>query len=117
MGDMAVSNSIGSNIFDVLLGLGFPWVLRTLIVSYGSVVTPAVLCTSVSVLLLICKLAQLQYYHEMCLTRQKKVARHLKKTFVSTLHDIQGTFKTYICNWTIFIELLNYYFIVNYHFF
>uniref|UniRef100_A0A672YZK5 Solute carrier family 24 member 6a n=1 Tax=Sphaeramia orbicularis TaxID=375764 RepID=A0A672YZK5_9TELE len=39
MGDMAVSNSIGSNIFDVLLGLGFPWALRTLIVSYGSVVT------------------------------------------------------------------------------
>lgn len=40
MGDMAVSNSIGSNIFDVLLGLGFPWALRTLIVSYGSVVMP-----------------------------------------------------------------------------
>ncbi|TWW55673.1 Sodium/potassium/calcium exchanger 3 [Takifugu flavidus] len=39
MGDMAVSNSIGSNIFDVLLGLGFPWALRTLIVSYGSMVT------------------------------------------------------------------------------
>ncbi|XP_067104360.1 sodium/potassium/calcium exchanger 3 [Osmerus mordax] len=38
MGDMAVSNSIGSNIFDVLLGLGFPWVLRTLVVDYGSVV-------------------------------------------------------------------------------
>ncbi|XP_042158932.1 sodium/potassium/calcium exchanger 3-like [Oncorhynchus tshawytscha] len=38
MGDMAVSNSIGSNIFDVLLGLGFPWFLRTLVVDYGSVV-------------------------------------------------------------------------------
>lgn len=43
LGDMAVSNSIGSNIFDVLLGLGFPWALRTLVVSYGSVVT--VFCT------------------------------------------------------------------------
>jgi len=42
MGDMAVSNSIGSNIFDVLLGLGFPWALRTLIVSNGSVVTQIV---------------------------------------------------------------------------
>uniref|UniRef100_A0A672IZY3 Solute carrier family 24 member 6a n=1 Tax=Salarias fasciatus TaxID=181472 RepID=A0A672IZY3_SALFA len=29
MGDMAVSNSIGSNIFDVLLGLGFPWTEKT----------------------------------------------------------------------------------------
>lgn len=42
MGDMAVSNSIGSNIFDVLLGLGFPWALRTLIVSYGSMVNLSV---------------------------------------------------------------------------
>ncbi|XP_066505810.1 sodium/potassium/calcium exchanger 3 [Hoplias malabaricus] len=38
MGDMAVSNSIGSNIFDILLGLGFPWALRTLLVDYGSTV-------------------------------------------------------------------------------
>ena len=38
MGDMAVSNSIGSNIFDILLGLGFPWALRTLIVDSGSAV-------------------------------------------------------------------------------
>uniref|UniRef100_A0A1A7Y235 Sodium/calcium exchanger membrane region domain-containing protein n=3 Tax=Iconisemion striatum TaxID=60296 RepID=A0A1A7Y235_9TELE len=35
MGDMAVSNSIGSNIFDILLGLGFPWALRTLVVDHG----------------------------------------------------------------------------------
>uniref|UniRef100_A0A1A8R4N0 Sodium/calcium exchanger membrane region domain-containing protein n=2 Tax=Nothobranchius TaxID=28779 RepID=A0A1A8R4N0_9TELE len=35
MGDMAVSNSIGSNIFDILLGLGFPWALRTLVVDRG----------------------------------------------------------------------------------
>ncbi|XP_034034461.1 sodium/potassium/calcium exchanger 3 isoform X2 [Thalassophryne amazonica] len=38
MGDMAVSNSIGSNIFDILLGLGFPWALRTLVVDHGSLV-------------------------------------------------------------------------------
>lgn len=35
---MAVSNSIGSNIFDILLGLGFPWALRTLVVDHGSFV-------------------------------------------------------------------------------
>ena len=26
-GDMAVSNAIGSNVFDILLGLGLPWML------------------------------------------------------------------------------------------
>ncbi|CAN8065859.1 unnamed protein product [Agarophyton chilense] len=30
-GDMAVSNAIGSNVFDILLGLGFPWFLGHLI--------------------------------------------------------------------------------------
>ncbi|KAI2662126.1 Sodium/potassium/calcium exchanger 3 [Labeo rohita] len=39
LGDMAVSNSIGSNIFDILLGLGFPWALRTLVVDHGSAVS------------------------------------------------------------------------------
>merc|ERR1712167_136915 len=32
-GDMAVSNAIGSNVFDILLGLGIPWSLNGLI--YG----------------------------------------------------------------------------------
>ena len=30
-GDMAVSSSIGSNIFDVLVGLPFPWLLYSLV--------------------------------------------------------------------------------------
>ncbi|XP_069788454.1 sodium/potassium/calcium exchanger 3 isoform X2 [Narcine bancroftii] len=36
MGDMAVSNSIGSNVFDILMGLGLPWTIKTIIVNYGS---------------------------------------------------------------------------------
>uniref|UniRef100_A0A3Q0RMK6 Solute carrier family 24 member 3 n=1 Tax=Amphilophus citrinellus TaxID=61819 RepID=A0A3Q0RMK6_AMPCI len=36
MGDMAVSNSIGSNVFDILIGLGLPWALKTLAINYGS---------------------------------------------------------------------------------
>jgi len=30
-GDMAVSNAIGSNVFDILLGLGIPWLLNDVI--------------------------------------------------------------------------------------
>ncbi|KAF3842446.1 hypothetical protein F7725_024397 [Dissostichus mawsoni] len=36
MGDMAVSNSIGSNVFDILVGLGLPWSVKTLAINYGS---------------------------------------------------------------------------------
>ncbi|XP_049445995.1 sodium/potassium/calcium exchanger 4 isoform X2 [Epinephelus fuscoguttatus] len=36
LGDMAVSNTIGSNVFDILVGLGIPWALQTMCVSYGS---------------------------------------------------------------------------------
>lgn len=35
-GDMAVSNSIGSNVFDILIGLAFPWFLETTIINPGS---------------------------------------------------------------------------------
>ena len=28
MGDMAVSNAIGSNAFDILICLGVPWLIR-----------------------------------------------------------------------------------------
>lgn len=38
-GDMAVSNAIGSNVFDILLGLGLPWFLGDLIKGEKSQVT------------------------------------------------------------------------------
>nr|XP_039274821.1 sodium/potassium/calcium exchanger 4-like [Styela clava] len=38
LGDMAVSNSIGSNVFDILLGLAMPWFLKTAVVSPGELV-------------------------------------------------------------------------------
>lgn len=34
-GDMAVSNSIGSNVFDILICLGLPWLLDTAIFKKG----------------------------------------------------------------------------------
>ena len=39
-GDMAVSSSIGSNIFDILIGLPFPWLLSSIIkISRGATYT------------------------------------------------------------------------------
>lgn len=37
-GDMAVSNAIGSNVFDILVCLGIPWFLQTVVIQPGSVV-------------------------------------------------------------------------------
>jgi len=34
-GDMAVSNAIGSNVFDICMGLGLPWLIATLIDGEG----------------------------------------------------------------------------------
>jgi len=43
---MAVSNAFGSNIFDILLGLGLPWMLQTCFADPGSSVFPyATACT------------------------------------------------------------------------
>lgn len=37
-GDMAISNSIGSNVFDILVCLGLPWLIETAAVNSGGVV-------------------------------------------------------------------------------
>ena len=36
-GDMAVSNSLGSNVFDILLCLGLPWLLESALHNGGTV--------------------------------------------------------------------------------
>jgi Ca2+/Na+ antiporter len=36
--DMAIANAVGSNVFDILLGLGFPWFLSTLVYNRPTVV-------------------------------------------------------------------------------
>ncbi|XP_028131192.1 probable sodium/potassium/calcium exchanger CG1090 [Diabrotica virgifera virgifera] len=37
-GDMAVSNAVGSNVFDILICLGLPWFIKTAIIRPGSTV-------------------------------------------------------------------------------
>ena len=41
MVDMAVSNSIGSNVFDILIGLALPWFLSCAIIYPGTSVSPS----------------------------------------------------------------------------
>ena len=59
-GDMAIANAIGSNIFDILIGLGVPWVLAialaggdTLHVGTGSIWTSAMILLSTVLLLFV----------------------------------------------------------------
>ena len=35
LGDMAVSNAIGSNVFDILVCLGIPWFIQTAVIDPG----------------------------------------------------------------------------------
>jgi len=41
-GDMAVSNAIGSNVFDICMGLGLPWVIATAIDGKGRTIKASV---------------------------------------------------------------------------
>lgn len=31
-GDMAISNAVGSNIFDILVCMGLPWLVRSMVI-------------------------------------------------------------------------------------
>lgn len=53
LGDMAVSNTVGSNVFDILVGLGVPWGLQTMAIDYGSTVcilSKSFICTFIQFL-------------------------------------------------------------------
>ncbi|NXR99259.1 NCKX4 protein, partial [Oxylabes madagascariensis] len=47
-----VSNTVGSNVFDILVGLGVPWGLQTMAIDYGSTVCilgKSLICTFYSI--------------------------------------------------------------------
>jgi Ca2+/Na+ antiporter len=50
-GDMAISNAIGSNIFDILIGLGLPWVIMLVFFQDQIIVDNTNLSSSIMLLL------------------------------------------------------------------
>jgi Ca2+/Na+ antiporter len=48
--DMAISNAVGSNIFDILLGLGLPWILAIALFGENIIVDNANLSSSIILL-------------------------------------------------------------------
>lgn len=50
-GDMAIANAVGSNIFDILVGLGLPWLLTLTVLQRGITVGTDGLFSSVLILL------------------------------------------------------------------
>jgi len=52
MGDLAVANAVGSNTFDILLGLGLPWFLKAAI--SGPIDVPGELLTEAIIILALC---------------------------------------------------------------
>jgi len=69
-GTMAVANAVGSDIFDVLVGLGVPWLIGLTILAHGTVVVDTTgLTTSIFLLLFTTGLLYLFLYTDRKLTR------------------------------------------------
>jgi len=71
MGDMAVANAVGSNTFDILLGLGFPWLLKGLI-TQEPIEVPTEKLQEAIILLACCLIAYLCiiYFNKWRLTKK-----------------------------------------------
>ncbi|KAH7642998.1 sodium/potassium/calcium exchanger nckx30c-like isoform x2 [Dermatophagoides farinae] len=53
LGDMAVSSSIGSNIFDVAVGLPFPWLIYTILFGQVNVNSSGMICSVILLFLML----------------------------------------------------------------
>lgn len=64
-GDMAVANSIGSNVFDILIGLALPWFLQTCLLHPGTMVWCTCICNDFVVVFSFCRMAYFVVMHIM----------------------------------------------------
>ncbi|XP_050313400.1 probable sodium/potassium/calcium exchanger CG1090 [Anthonomus grandis grandis] len=72
-GDMAVSNAIGSNVFDILVCLGLPWFLKTAVFSPGTyvrVISKGLLYSTLSLLSTVAFLVLAVHYNGWKLDRK-----------------------------------------------
>ncbi|KAI1286170.1 Sodium/potassium/calcium exchanger 3 [Halotydeus destructor] len=85
-GDMAVSNSIGSNVFDILIGLALPWFIETCLVYPGTVAEVKSLGLAYAVVLLfVTLLITIFLFHFFNWTLNPKLGYSLIATYVGFL--------------------------------
>ncbi|XP_027194108.2 sodium/potassium/calcium exchanger 4-like [Dermatophagoides pteronyssinus] len=84
--DMAVSNSIGSNVFDILVGLALPWFIETTIIEPGTVssINSGGLVYAV-ILLFLSLLATIYLFHYNHWTLNPSLGYSLLGTYVAFL--------------------------------
>ena len=79
---MAVSNSFGSNIFDILIGLALPWFIETTIVHRGKKATINSGGLLYAILLLfLCLIATIYMFHKNAWTLNPKLGTALLITY------------------------------------
>lgn len=83
---MAVSNSIGSNVFDILVGLALPWFIETTIIEPGTVssINSGGLVYAV-ILLFLSLLATIYLFHYNHWTLNPSLGYSLLGTYVAFL--------------------------------
>ncbi|KAL5016604.1 hypothetical protein ScPMuIL_006193 [Solemya velum] len=93
-GDMAVANAVGSNAFDILICLGVPWLLRTLVTNPGEpvqVYSEGLLYASLTLLMTVVFLIVATYLNGWKLTKKYGVVLmivYIMFTVLSILYEV-----------------------------
>jgi Ca2+/Na+ antiporter len=105
-GDMAISNSIGSNIFDILVCLALPWFISTVIIEPNSVVriySGGITYSTIILLSTIVALMVLIFLNKFILTKKLGIVLFILWVIVTTLTclfelDVFGKYSLPYCS-------------------